>query len=600
MFSTSSDGQQPTDRGSDAQDPATAAGHCHNPLPQRSELGENVAARLSYWARRLPGGIAIAEPAGPVQSDATRSYRLTTFAELDQQSDRIARGLLAWGVRPGMRLVMLVPFGSLFIRLTFGLLKAGVVVVLIDPGMGRKHLINCLADAAPDGFVGIPKAQAIRTLLRHRFGRAKWNVTAGRRWFWGGKTLAQITALGERQSDLALPSVNASSNAAIIFTTGSTGPPKGVAYTHGTFNAQVELIRDRYDIHPGTRDLACFPLFGLFDNVMGATTIIPDMDPTRPAEVNPQRLFEAVNQWEIDQAFGSPALWHRVVNWCEQTGHRFETLRRVLSAGAPVPAITLERLRRVVHPDADIVTPYGATEALPLASIESRQVIAETGPAAAKGRGVCVGTRFDKIRWKVIAIDDGPIASLDQAVELPQGKIGELMVSGPVVSRQYVVRADQNSLHKVADGDEVWHRMGDVGYLDAQDQFWFCGRKGHRVTCGKKTWFTIPCEAVFNSHPAIYRSALVGRGKPGEQTPVMIVEPHPEQRPTTAAAEAQLIAELRELALRNPLTQRIEEFRIYPRPLPVDIRHNSKIFREQLAAELAAEAVSTRAPITGD
>ncbi len=555
----------------------------------RQELGANVAARLSYWARRLPGAIAIAEPAGPVQSDATRSYRLTTFADLDQQSDRIARGLLGWGVRPGMRLVMLVPFGSLFIRLTFALLKAGVVVVLIDPGMGRKHLVNCLADAEPDGFVGIPKAQAIRTLLRRRFSRAKWNVTAGRRWFWGGRTLDQITALGQRSGELALPSVEASSGAAIIFTTGSTGPPKGVAYTHGTFNAQVDLIRDRYDIHPGTRDLACFPLFGLFDNVMGVTTIIPDMDPTRPADVNPQRLFEAVNQWEIDQAFGSPALWHRVVSWCEQTGNRFDTLRRVLSAGAPVPAITLERLRRVVHPDAEIVTPYGATEALPLASIESRQVIAETGPAAAKGRGVCVGTRFDKIRWKVIAIDDGPIASIDQAVELPQGKIGELMVSGPVVSRQYVVRADQNALHKVADGDEVWHRMGDVGYLDDRDQFWFCGRKGHRVTGGKKTWFTIPCEAVFNSHPAIYRSALVGRGKPGEQTPVVIVEPHPEQRPPTAADEAKLLAELRNLALRNPLTQRIEELRIYPRKLPVDIRHNSKIFREQLAAELADE-----------
>lgn len=590
MFSTSPEGREPTEACSEAQRAASAATSCGDNVQQRPELGANVAARLSHWARRLPGGIAIAEPAGPVQSDATRSYRLTTFAELDQQSDRIARGLLSWGVQPGMRLVMLVPFGSLFIRLTFALLKAGVVVVLIDPGMGRKHLVNCLAATEPDGFVGIPKAQAIRTLLRHRFGRATWNVTAGRRWFWGGKTLEQITARGQKQGDLPLPRVEAASNAAIIFTTGSTGPPKGVAYTHGTFNAQVDLIRDRYDIHPGTRDLACFPLFGLFDNVMGATTIIPDMDPTRPAEVNPQRLLEAVNQWEIDQAFGSPALWHRVVNWCEQTGNRFDTLRRVLSAGAPVPAVTLQRLRRVVHPDADIVTPYGATEALPLASIESRQVIAETGPAAAKGRGVCVGTRFDQIRWKVIAIEDGPIASLDQAVELPQGKIGELMVSGPVVSRQYAVRADQNALHKVADGEQIWHRMGDVGYLDAQDQFWFCGRKGHRVTRGKKTWFTIPCEAIFNSHPAIYRSALVGRGKPGEQTPVIIVEPHPEQRPATVAAEAQLLAELRELALRNPLTQRIEEFRIYPRSLPVDIRHNSKIFREQLAAELAAEA----------
>lgn len=572
----------------DADRPDVA--HDGGPTGESAEAGkgsgENVAARLSLWARRTPGAIAIAEPAGAVQADGTRSYALTTFEELDRQTDAIARGLLSWGVRPGMRVVMLVPFGALFIRLTFALLKAGVVVVLIDPGMGRKHLINCLADAAPEGFMGIPQAQAIRTLLRHRFRRSRWNVTVGRRWFWGGKTLDQIEAIGQHAGQTPLPTMVAGSAAAIIFTTGSTGPPKGVAYTHGTFNAQVDLVRDRYDIRPGTRDLACFPLFGLFDNVMGATTIIPDMDPTRPAEVDPGRLFEAVRQWEIDQAFGSPALWHRVVSWCEQTGNGFPTLRRVLSAGAPVPAATLAGLRRVVHPDAEIVTPYGATEALPLASIESRQVIAETGPAAAKGRGVCVGTRFAGIRWKIIAIDDGPLASIDQVVEMPQGKIGELMVAGPVVSRRYAVREDQNALHKVADGAEIWHRMGDVGYLDRQDQFWFCGRKGQRVTSGKKTWFTIPCEAVFNAHRAIYRSALVGRGRPGEQTPVIIVEPDEEHRPRTAAQKAKLLDELRDLAVRNPLTQRIDDIRIHPGQLPVDIRHNSKIFREQLAAGL--------------
>ncbi len=555
----------------------------------------NIAARLSIWAKRIPGGIAIAEPESAVQADGTRSYRLTTFAQLDSESDRIARGLLRWGVRPGMRLVMLVPFGSLFIRLTFALLKAGVTVVLIDPGMGRKHLVDCLAESEPDGFVGIAKAQAIRTLLRHRFPTARWNVTVGdrwyqRRWFWGGRTLGQIVALGSSEPAVTapdeLPTMKASDNAAVIFTTGSTGPPKGVAYTHGTFNAQVDLIRDRYDIHAGSRDLACFPLFGLFDNVMGVTTVIPDMDPTRPADVNPERLFEAINHWEIDQAFGSPALWHRVVSWCEQTGNGFPTLRRVLSAGAPVPAETLRKLRRFVHPDADIMTPYGATEALPVASIESRQVIAETGPAAAKGRGVCVGTRFDRIEWKVIQIDDGPLASIAQTVEMPTGKIGELMVAGPVVTSQYVVRTDQNAFHKVVDGDRIWHRMGDVGYLDANDQFWFCGRKGHRVRNAGKTWFTIPCEAVFNVHPAVYRSALVGLGRPGEQTPVIIVEPHPDQRPVGPAANSRLIKELQELAVRNPLTRRIEDVRIYPGRLPVDIRHNSKIFRERLAAEI--------------
>ncbi len=483
---------------------------------------------------------------------------------------------------------MLVPFGSEFIQLVFGLLKAGVTMVLIDPGIDRKHLVGCLADARPDGFVGVPKAQAVRTVLRRRFPSATWNVTVGRRYFWGGRSLEQIESLG-KESRTPLPKTELSDAAAVIFTTGSTGPPKGVLFTHQTFHAQVDRIRDRYDIHRGSRDLACFPLFGLFDAVMGVTTIIPDMDPTKPADVNPLRLIEAARQWEIDQAFGSPALWKTVVRWCDERnsiGRPFPELRRLLSAGAPVPADTLAKLRTLVHPDADIVTPYGATEALPIASIESREVIAETGPAAAKGKGVCVGTRFEGVQWKVIEITDDPISHLEDVTEMPPRKIGELLVTGPMVTRRYVVREDQNAYHKVFDGDRVWHRMGDVGYLDASDRFWFCGRKAHRVVRGSRTWFTVPCEAIFNNHRQVFRSALVPLGKAPEQTPVVLIEVDPAVGRLTAAGRATLLAELKDLAARNPLTRRIEDIRIRDAPMPVDVRHNSKIFRERLAAEI--------------
>lgn len=559
----------------------------HDAKPAANAVG-NVADRLSVVASLTPTGVAIAEPNGPVRDDTTRSYKLTTFAALNDNSTQIAKGLIRWGVQPGMRIVMLVPFGAKFIELTFSLLKAGVSVVLIDPGMGRRHLIQCLSDAKPDGFMAIPKAQGIRALLSGRFPSAKWNVTVGRRWFWGGKTLDQIKQLGFDANDVQLPKRQSSDPAAIIFTTGSTGPPKGVLYTHGTFHAQIDRIRDRYQIRPGSRDLACFPLFGLFDAVMGVTTIIPDMDPTRPADVNPRRLAEAVAQWEIDQAFGSPALWNTVVRWAAENNFAqpFPTLRRILSAGAPVPASTLRQLRRLVHADADIVTPYGATEALPIASIESRQVIAETGPASMKGKGVCVGTRFPDVQWKVIAVDDGPIERIDQVTELPTGKIGELMVSGPMVTHHYVVRDDQNPFHKVQDGDRVWHRMGDVGYLDASDRFWFCGRKGHRVVAGKRTLYTVPIESVFNTHQSVYRSALVGYGERPNQVPVILIEPHQAHWPKSNSQVEQLKTELLDLAARNPLTMRIQDIRIRNKPLPVDIRHNSKIFREQLKREV--------------
>lgn len=554
-------------------------------------IEENVAARLKTVASLMPSAISIAEPDGTVQSDGARSYRIRTFEALDRRSDDIAKGLSEWGVKPGMRIVMLVPFSGLFIEIVFALLKAGVVVVLIDPGMGRKHLIRCLSEAKPDGFFAVSKAQAIRKILSRLFRRAKWNVTVGRRWFWGGKTLEQICSMGQKcERESSLISRSQCDEAAIIFTTGSTGPPKGVLYTHGTFHSQIDRIRERYDIHRGSRDLACFPLFGLYDAVMGVTTVIPDMDPTRPADVNPKRLIEAVEQWEIDQAFGSPALWNRVVRWAQanKIERPFPTLKRVLSAGAPVPADTLTKLRGLIHEEADIVTPYGATEALPIASIESRQVIAETGPASEKGKGTCVGNRFDGVHWKVIEIDDGPIESLAETNELERGKIGELMVSGPMVTKEYVVRSDQNSIHKVIDGEVVWHRMGDVGYLDSQDRFWFCGRKAHRVITAGRTLYTIPCEAIFNTHPFVYRSALIGIGERGSQIPVILIELQPDAQNLASGERKALIEELRVLGSRNPQTRRIERIEIRDAPLPVDIRHNSKIFREQLAAEYAA------------
>jgi len=266
------------------------------------------------------------------------------------------------------------------------------------------------------------------------------------------------------------------------------------------------------------------------------------------------------------------------------------SLRRVLSAGAPVPTHVLERVQAAVHPQAEIHTPYGATEALPVSSISAREVLEETAALSRCGAGTCVGRRFPGVEWRVIEIVDGPLAEIAQTRELPPGEIGELMVSGPVVTRRYVTSVDANRLHKVVDGDRVWHRMGDVGYLDREDRFWFCGRKLHRVRTAERTLFTIPCEAISNGHPAVFRSALVGIGPPGAQRPVLIVELWPEHRRRAENDRSNLIQEIRARCAASHLTESIEDIRIHP-SFPVDIRHNSKIFREQLAVWAAAATV---------
>jgi acyl-CoA synthetase (AMP-forming)/AMP-acid ligase II len=544
-----------------------------------AEQTVNVGLRLSETARIMPDGVAVVMPRGR-DRDGKRRYEQVTFRELDEDSSVLAAGLQSMGVRPGTRLVLMVRPSIDFISLVFALFKAGVVTVLIDPGMGRRSLIKCLEDVEPEGFVAIPLAQAVRTLLKRRFPQARYNVTVGRRWFWGGPTIGELRS--RRAANFTPVATKEDDPAAIIFTTGSTGPPKGVLYRHGNFNQQADEIRDFYNIQPGEIDLPGFPLFALFNCTMGVTTVIPDMDPTRPARVNPRNIIEAVRDWNVTQAFGSPALWNAVGRYCEEQHVKLPTLRRVLSAGAPVPPHVLRRMKDAIHPDGDVHTPYGATEALPVASISASEVLGETAARSQEGAGTCVGHKFPGIVWKVIRISDQPIATLDAATELPAGEIGELIVRGPVVTREYVTRVEANALHKICDGDSVWHRMGDVGYFDEQGRFWFCGRKAHRVLTPGGPMYTIRCEAIFNQHPRVYRSALVGVGEAGGQRPVIVVEPWPDRRPRGTADRRQLVGELLELGRGNPLTKTIRDILIHP-SLPVDIRHNAKIFREKLA-----------------
>ncbi len=554
----------------------------------------NIADRLSDSAKRWPNQIAVVQPVGR-NSEGVYRYRCWTFAELEREANQIAFGLRAWGVEPSKRIVLMVRPSFEFIALTFGLMRAGIVVVLIDPGMGRSNIFQCLEEIAPDGFIAIPIVQAIRVLNRRRFPNARFNVTVGRRWPWIGTSYDDLLLRGSRlidsmsATDRIEKSPTAGTDpAAIIFTSGSTGPPKGVVYEHGMFDAQVDLLRDFYGIQSGEADLPGFPLFGLFNAAMGVTTVIPDMDPTKPARVDPMRVLAQMRDWKVTQAFGSPAIWNRIGRHCEATGVKLpSTLRRVLSAGAPVPVHVIERMRRAFsNPEADIHTPYGATESLPVASISGREVIEQTAPLSRAGKGTCVGRIFAGIEVKIVEITDGPIKAVSDLKELPRGEIGEILVRGPSTTREYFRRPDATAAAKVVSdpghqSTSFFHRMGDVGYLDDQDRLWFCGRKAHIVETSFGRMFTIPCEAIFNNHPRVFRSALVGVGSKPNQHPVIVVEPDAGQFPKTRVDQERFRDELLALARGNSLTSSIETVLFHP-SLPVDIRHNVKIFREKL------------------
>jgi acyl-CoA synthetase (AMP-forming)/AMP-acid ligase II len=548
----------------------------------------NIADRLRQSAELYPHQEAVVFPWN-TDFFGRFAYTHLTFQQLHVETDQLARGLMELGIRPGHKLVLMVRPSLEFIALTFAIFKSGATVVLIDPGMGRTNIFRCLQEVVPDGFVAISPVHWIRRLTFWRFPHARFNVDV-----YGGAGLLpsykKLLQLGAK-SQAILPLTKATDPAAIIFTSGSTGPPKGVCYEHGMFNAQVDMLRDFYQIKPGEIDLPGFPLFALFNSAMGVTTVIPAMDPTKPALVNPTVIQMEIEDYGMTQAFGSPAFWNRVAREAEQKEWTFPSLRRALSAGGPVPNHVLKRVRKMLtQPDADIHTPYGATEALPVASISGREVLEQTAQLTELGNGTCVGTPFPNVLIRIIAMSDQPIATIDQAQELPPGEIGEIIVSSPSVTREYYKREQATLRAKIQDPahHRFWHRMGDVGYLDADSKLWFCGRMAHVVHTAQGRMFSVCCEAIYEQHPQIYRAALVGVGPKNQQQPIMIVEPESGQFPTTSAAQKRMTQELLQLGQANKLTRSITTI-MYHKSFPVDKRHNVKVNREELAGWAAKQ-----------
>jgi acyl-CoA synthetase (AMP-forming)/AMP-acid ligase II len=548
-------------------------------IPHSESDWVNVAAPLPAMARERPQTLAVVQPFGRDRHGRVR-YRHYTFRELEAESNALARGLGRVGIGRGVRTVLMVRPGLEFSALTFALFKLGAVVVLIDPGMGTRDLGVCLAEARPEAFIGVPKAQLARALLGWGRGTVRVRITVGPRLGWGGHTLGQVRRLGA-DGEPVLEAMKAEETAAILFTSGSTGVAKGAVYTHGIFAAQVEMLRRLYGIEPGEIDLATFPLFGLFGPALGMTVVVPEMDATRPAHVDPRKVLDVVHYFGVTNLFGSPALIRRVGRFAAERGLELPSLRRVISAGAPVPWREVHRFAGLLADCVQVHTPYGATEALPVCSIGSDEILRETGPRTAEGAGVCVGRPAPGMTVKVIRISDGPIPAWADDLEVPPGEVGEIAVRGPVVTASYYQRPESTALAKIADpAGGFWHRMGDLGYLDELGRVWFCGRKSQRVETADGTLFTIPCEGVFNAHPAVYRTALVGVRRGGATVPMLCVERDPEGPPTSPEV---LRGELLALGACHAHTRPIQTILFHP-GFPVDVRHNAKIFREKLAA----------------
>ena len=504
----------------------------------------------------------------------SRRHRLT-FSELESYSNLCASALFRAGIRKGMRTVVMLRPGKDFLAVCFALMKLGAVMVLVDPGMGRNHLGKCLEQASPEAFIGVPLAQFARGVLGWASGTLGIKISVG--WpGWGANPLRSLFEPDAGGASVQPEAVRPEDPAAIAFTSGSTGLSKGVVYTHSMFEAQYQQLRDEYGIQPGEVDLATFPLFALFDPALGMTTVFPEMDFSRPGRVHAPDIIEAIQTHRVTHMFGSPALLTRVVDHYGDSPPCLDSVRRVLTAGAPVSRRVLQGFGEFLA-GGEIFTPYGATEALPVSSIASSELLWLRGSGGAKG--VCVGRPIKGVDVHIIQISEEPFDMLTEDLLLRSGETGELVVAGPNVSMEYFGRPQANRLSKLRLRDgRTGHRMGDLGYFDNQGRIWFCGRKSHRVITPRGVLFSVPTEGIFNQHPQVRRTALVGVGQAPDQTPVLCVELAAGKRRTKEGIRDELL----EIAAQNEGTSQISNV-LFHKSFPVDVRHNSKIFREQLA-----------------
>lgn len=540
----------------------------------------NIAARLSENARLFPEKKAVIFP---ILDLKTKKYEYThlSFKELDVRSNKFATSLQKMGLKKGDKTLLFLRPSLDFSAMTFALFKLGVIPVFIDPGMGRKSLLQCIKDCSPTALIAEQEVHYIRLFFPGTFRSVRFNITNGNR-VWGKmKSLHKMKE--EKIQNFKMASFEEEDTAAILFTSGGTGAPKGVVYSHQIFDEQTIILKNLYGLTDSDIDMPGFPLFALFTVAMGMTSCIPDMDPSKPGQCDPAKLLQNITDMKPTFVAGSPAIWERLADHCIEKNITLPSIKYLVMFGAPVSVVIHKKFKGLL-PNGTTYTPYGATEALPVSNISGDFILRNTAQLTDNGKGTCIGKAAPGSVVQIIKINDDIIENIKDAKILAINEVGEIIVKGPTVTKEYLDLPLKTREAKIIDGDSFWHRMGDLGFIDESGNIWFLGRKAHRVETEEGLMTPISCEAIFNKHPAVKRSALVGLGKKGREIPAIVIERKDGQF-LSGKERSVFENELLGYAKKFPHTEAIQKIYL-SKHFPVDVRHNIKIDRTKLKEEI--------------
>lgn len=547
-------------------------------------MNANIAARLPELAELHPDRIAVCAPLkGKPTSSGKFTYEELSFYELEERSNLYAEKLKAMGLQKGQKILLFIRPSLDFSAVTFAVFKAGLVPVFIDPGMGRKNLLEAVAHIQPDALIAEPEVHVIRLIFRSAFKSVRHFVTTGS--FTWGKM--QSLRRWRKKSNNIVPVMEfmqPEDSAAILFTSGGTGIPKGVRYTHKIFNAQVDRLKEMFDLNPEQVDLPGFPLFSLFTITMGMKSAIPAMNPSKPGLCNPEWLVQNIMDNQATFVAGSPAIWKRVAAYCLKEHLTLPSVKYLVMFGAPVPLSLHEDFKKIL-PNGDTYTPYGATECLPVANISGTEVLTHHRQDMNNGLGTCVGHPAPDTKIKIAPISDEPLENENDVEWLAPGELGEICILSDTVTPEYVGMEQKTKEAKIYGRDEngqqrIWHRMGDLGRIDEKGKVWFCGRKSHRIQLADTVIPSVPQETPFYQLPFIKKCAYVGPTLKGELSPSLIIEPHEKLTLKEQKAYEEEVVKWAQGHMPNTPLKRV----YFHSQFPVDVRHNIKIDRLKLKA----------------